>query len=426
MNRRIVPATALAFALLGAALGGCGSQDGSLVGYSPEGQASNALLLSDVQPDTRLTVVFTDTLTNTGDTLDTFEFTGSADFPAGTAFGLFKSDGITPISDTNGNHAPDSGPMDPGAFRLIQVHATLPGGVAGGPYAVVLNAASTVNPRETAAATNILGEVYPAIRTGPTESALPGALGEELSRAAEGPGAGTITLQSASSRVAPVRVDATASLTLTGQTIERAWPTFSDRLLVTGLILDNSTVDGFRIYANPGNQGFRPAEDFIAAPQANWTTGWRLYSIRLTTFDPAVGTDLVGRGAYRGIESGAAPLTEHSYLPIATPVDLVHRLDVALVSPEDSLETDSIPVLTWAPTAGASRYLVELTGRSGLQYLALTEATTHRVQGESGLIVQNLSLRDGQLYRWVIIAVDDRNRIIGFSHEVRAIQVKTH
>ena len=260
-----------------------------------------------------------------------------------------------------------------------------------------------------------------------TDSALPGPLGAMLARAALAPGgAGAITLQSTASRVAPVRVESTDSLTFAGETIAQAWPTFGDRVVVTGLIFDHSVADGFRIYANPGEQGFRPAEDFIAAPQATFSTKWSLFSIALATFDPAVGTDLVGRGAYKGLESGSAPITEHSYLPIATPAELVHRLDVALDSPADSAFSDSTPVMSWNPTPGAGRYLLQIFGRNGIQYLALTDQTSHRVEGTSGIILQDLPLRDGQFYLWDVVAVDDRNRVIGFSREVRALLVRTH
>jgi len=420
--------TAFAFALLGAALAGCGNQDGSLVGYTPEGQISDAVLLSDVQPDTRLTVVFTDTLTNTGDSLDTFEISpGDNSFPAGSTFGLFRGDGVTPLSDTNGNGLWDTGLVNAGATVLVQLHATLPGGSSGGPYFGELVAISHYDSLQTATATNVLGEVYPQVRTTQTDSALPGPLGAMISQAAVAQGgSGAIRLQAASSRVAPVRVNATAALTFAGETIAQAWPTFSDRLLVTGLIVDHSVADGFRIYANPGDQGFRPAEDYIAGPTATWSTGWSLFSIQLATFDPTVGTDLVGRGAYKGIESGAASITEHSYLPIATPVELVLRVDVLLSAPADSAITDSIPVLSWNPAPGASRYLVQIFGRNGLQYLALTDQTTHKVGGTSGTILQDLPMRHGLFYLWDVIAVDDRNRVMGFSRELRTLHIVTH
>jgi len=54
-------------------------------------------------------VSFTNTLTNSGNATDTFNITtGTSTFPAGTTFQLFKSDGVTPLTDTNGDGTPDT------------------------------------------------------------------------------------------------------------------------------------------------------------------------------------------------------------------------------------------------------------------------------------------------------------------------------
>jgi len=64
------------------------------------------------------TVSFTNTVNNTGNGSDTFNVTlatGSSTFPAGTTFQLFKSDGVTPLTDTNGDGTLDTGPLAAGA-----------------------------------------------------------------------------------------------------------------------------------------------------------------------------------------------------------------------------------------------------------------------------------------------------------------------
>lgn len=54
-------------------------------------------------------VSFTNTVTNTGNGVDTFNITrGTGNFPSGTTFQLFKSDGVTPLVDTNGDSIPDT------------------------------------------------------------------------------------------------------------------------------------------------------------------------------------------------------------------------------------------------------------------------------------------------------------------------------
>ena len=65
-------------------------------------------------------VAFTNTVTNTGNATDTFNITvGTSTFPAGTTFQLFKSDGVTPLTSTNGDGIPDNGP--PGRGRQLNV-----------------------------------------------------------------------------------------------------------------------------------------------------------------------------------------------------------------------------------------------------------------------------------------------------------------
>lgn len=91
------------------------------------------------------TVTFTDVVTNTGNGTDTFNITTSGStFPAGTVFTLYKSDGVTPLIDTNGDSVPDTGPLAAAAKYSVVVKAALPAGAAGGgPYNVTVTATST-------------------------------------------------------------------------------------------------------------------------------------------------------------------------------------------------------------------------------------------------------------------------------------------
>ena len=62
------------------------------------------------------TVSFTNTLTNNGNGADVFDIsTSGSSFPAGTIVQLFQADGVTPLTDSNGNLVPDVGPLAPGA-----------------------------------------------------------------------------------------------------------------------------------------------------------------------------------------------------------------------------------------------------------------------------------------------------------------------
>ncbi len=101
--------------------------------------------LASVDPGS--TVTFNNILTNSTSKTDGFDITLSgSNFPPGTIFQLFKSDGITPLTDTNGNAIPDTGPVAPGATYRIVVKAILPPGIAGGPFHVSKNAQSITNP----------------------------------------------------------------------------------------------------------------------------------------------------------------------------------------------------------------------------------------------------------------------------------------
>jgi uncharacterized repeat protein (TIGR01451 family) len=103
------------------------------------------------------TVSFTNTLTNTGNGSDVFDIsTGGNTFPAGAIVQLFQSDGVTPLTDSNGNLTPDVGPLAPGASSLVILKITLPASAAGGPYQVQKTATSATNPASTATATDVL------------------------------------------------------------------------------------------------------------------------------------------------------------------------------------------------------------------------------------------------------------------------------
>ncbi|MBS0457577.1 MAG: DUF11 domain-containing protein [Proteobacteria bacterium] len=105
-------------------------------------------------------VSFTNVVTNTGNGTDTFDITFvSNTFPVGTTFTLYKSDGVTPLVDTNGNSIPDTGPLAPGASYNVIVKAQLPANASGGPFQLVKKATSTINPAVSTTTTDTLTTV---------------------------------------------------------------------------------------------------------------------------------------------------------------------------------------------------------------------------------------------------------------------------
>ena len=103
------------------------------------------------------TVSFANIVTNTGNGTDTFNITlGSNTFPAGTTFTLYKSDGVTPLTDTNGDGKPDTGPLAAGASYTVTVKAQLPANGSGGPFTLSKTATSVFDPTKFANANDNL------------------------------------------------------------------------------------------------------------------------------------------------------------------------------------------------------------------------------------------------------------------------------
>ncbi|NVN90478.1 MAG: isopeptide-forming domain-containing fimbrial protein [Desulfuromonadales bacterium] len=90
------------------------------------------------------TVQFDVYIWNTGNGTDSFDISPPAPgtFPLGTSFQLYKSDGVTPLIDTNSNSTPDTGPLGLGASYKVVVKAILPANATGGPVSTTLTATS--------------------------------------------------------------------------------------------------------------------------------------------------------------------------------------------------------------------------------------------------------------------------------------------
>jgi uncharacterized repeat protein (TIGR01451 family) len=146
------------------------------------------------------TVPFTNTLTNTGNGSDVFNITiGASTFPVGTTFALFRSDGVTPLTDTNGDALPDPGPLAAGASTTIVLRASLPPGVGGGgAYTVGKIATSVSSPLTSATATDQLTTITASAADltndaagGAAPGAGPGPEGAAVKTNAVAPGATT-------------------------------------------------------------------------------------------------------------------------------------------------------------------------------------------------------------------------------------------
>jgi len=124
------------------------------------------------------TVSFTNVLVNTGNGADVFDIsTSGSSFPGGSIVQLFQSDGVTPLTDSNGNLTPDVGPLAPGASYNVVLKVTLPAGATGGPFQVSKTATSASNPLATATATDVLTTITSNSVDVTNNAALPGGAG---------------------------------------------------------------------------------------------------------------------------------------------------------------------------------------------------------------------------------------------------------
>jgi uncharacterized repeat protein (TIGR01451 family) len=124
------------------------------------------------------TIAYANVLTNTGNATDTYDITvGATTFPGGTTYALFQADGVTPLTDSDGNFIPDSGPLAAGASRTIVLRVSLPPSATGGPFQVQKIATSLLDPGQFATATDVLTSITASTVDVTNNAPLPGGLG---------------------------------------------------------------------------------------------------------------------------------------------------------------------------------------------------------------------------------------------------------
>jgi uncharacterized repeat protein (TIGR01451 family) len=109
------------------------------------------------------TVTFPHTITNNGNATDTINvfvdlFANGGDFPAGTSYEIYQADGVTPLTDSNGDGTPDTGPLAPAGTRNIVIKITLPTTVStvppGNPFDAIVRVQSVNDPSKTDSTTD--------------------------------------------------------------------------------------------------------------------------------------------------------------------------------------------------------------------------------------------------------------------------------
>lgn len=91
---------------------------------------------------------------NTGNVDEAYNISvNKSGLPAGSIVELLKADGVTPLTDTNGDPTQDTGPIAPGSAQKIVVRVTLPSNYTGPVTAPGLDTILTITPVTNAAAT---------------------------------------------------------------------------------------------------------------------------------------------------------------------------------------------------------------------------------------------------------------------------------
>jgi trimeric autotransporter adhesin len=194
-------------------------------GVNGNGSPTNSALTTDpvaiASASQGSTVSFDNFVWNRGNGDDSFDMSIAAiggagnNWPAGTTFQLFKSDGVTPLVDTNSNGTPDTGiiPASNNAICTpangfvadtvnarcgykVVLKATLPAGAVGGPFSVTKTATSKFNPAVSDSITDTLTAITTStvdLRNGAANTAGTGAGPEALAVTTQNvnPGAST-------------------------------------------------------------------------------------------------------------------------------------------------------------------------------------------------------------------------------------------
>jgi uncharacterized repeat protein (TIGR01451 family) len=135
---------------------------------SDEGTADDDVVEITTPVSQGSVVSFENVVVNNGNGTDTFDMTlVSNNFPVGTNFQFFQSDGAgnptSPMTDSNGNGTPDTGPVAAGASYKVILQVTLPAGASGdnggAGFDAVKRATSDLNPAVSDDTTDTLAEI---------------------------------------------------------------------------------------------------------------------------------------------------------------------------------------------------------------------------------------------------------------------------
>jgi len=137
--------------------------DGAPAAGTPPGYNDDSQAVANAYANT--TVDFTNTVRNDGNAADEINILldAASTLPAGFSAQFFRSDGVTPLSDSGSDGMVDVGTVNPGATVNFIVRVSIPGdAAAGGPYLAVVNAQSSNDNSVFNQTTDEITQVNPA------------------------------------------------------------------------------------------------------------------------------------------------------------------------------------------------------------------------------------------------------------------------
>jgi trimeric autotransporter adhesin len=225
-------------------------------------------------------ITFTDTVTNSGNGFDTLNITyNGSTFPPGTTFQFFRSDGLTPLTDSNGDGIIDVGPVAAGGTATIKVKAILPAGTTTGAAwfvnVVATSTASTANNFATAIAT-VKDEVTATLTTSTVDLTITApALGAGPVGVGSGKASGfTQTVNPGAQVIFPFYVQNTSSQTATADSYSLLVQTTAStgNVTVASLSPNSSVVPlGWTAIFHSGNCAAAPVTSTNSLTAANGT-----------------------------------------------------------------------------------------------------------------------------------------------------------
>lgn len=127
----------------------------------------DTVTITEDSVDQGATVDFLNRYRNVGTAQDTYNITiteATTNFPVGTTFTLFQTDGngnpTSPYTDTGTDGIPDTGPVAVGDTVEVVLRVNLPSGVSGGPYSIDKTLTSLGDPAESATHTDELEGIF--------------------------------------------------------------------------------------------------------------------------------------------------------------------------------------------------------------------------------------------------------------------------